>query len=149
MFLTFPQKLCQLQLEVRHGKTFWERKVIMRGKKAHKWHILAHLWHTMAHFGRILGHVLPHKYHQKPHFRHRKWERGRPARTLPQKLSPCKGGSTRRGRGCLPVIPVKECHFEADWDYNAARNIATLDISNKIKLQCGSRKSTDRSLEIW
>ena len=29
-----------------------------------------------------------------------------------------------------------ECQYEADPDYNAARNIATLDIEDKIRVQC-------------
>jgi len=38
------------------------------------------------------------------------------------------------GRVAKFICPA--CNYEADPDYNAARNLATLDIENKIRLQC-------------
>jgi len=43
-------------------------------------------------------------------------------------------------KGFVTKFICPECNFEADPDYNAAKNISTLDIENKIKLQCKKQK---------
>jgi transposase len=43
---------------------------------------------------------------------------------------------THREGGMVTKFVCPECGYEADPDYNAARNIATLDIEEKISIQC-------------
>ena len=43
---------------------------------------------------------------------------------------------SHRSNGKPAPFVCPECGYEADADYNAARNLATLDIANDIKLQC-------------
>ncbi len=47
---------------------------------------------------------------------------------------------SQRQDGMVVKFVCSDCGYEADPDYNAARNIATLDIEDKIRVQCGHQK---------